>query len=137
MIHYLHSSMTIDVITGRPAAAWDRTEQHCFSELMGVEVRRTLQRFRFEGALDDSGLASALEQLVLIERTSEVVELDRPILARAAGSFPVAIKTLDAIHLATAMLLRETRYPDLVFATHDRRLAMAARLVEFPVAGVD
>ena len=137
MTRYLDSSLTVDVIVGSPAPGWDRTEPHCFSELMGVEVRRTLQRFHFEGALDDAGLASALDQLLLIERTSEVVELDRQILQRAGGSFSVVIKTLDAIHLATAMLLRETRYPDLVFATHDRRLGMAARLVELPVVGVD
>jgi len=35
------------------------------------------------------------------------------------------------------MMLRERRYPDLVFATHDRRLAHAARLVEFQVVGVE
>lgn len=49
----------------------------------------------------------------------------------------IAAARRDAIHLATAMLLRETRYPDLVFATHDRRLGMAARLAEFTVVGVD
>jgi predicted nucleic acid-binding protein len=136
LTQYLDSSITIDAITGKPALAWDRTDHHCFSELGGIEARRTLQRLQFEGALDDERFLDALQQLVLIEQTAEVVEMDRQILQRAAAPFPTAIKTLDAIHLATAMTLREYRYPDLVFATHDRRLGMVAQMVEFPVVGV-
>lgn len=134
-MQYLDSSITIDAITGRPAPAWSRTEHHCFSELAGVEARRTLQRLQFEGALNDERLLGALQQLALIEESAEIVEVDRAILDRAAGPFPTVIKTLDAIHLATALLLREQHYPDLVFATHDRRLAHAAGLVEFRVVG--
>jgi predicted nucleic acid-binding protein len=56
------------------------------------------------------------------------------ILERAADPFPTALGTLDAIHLATALQLRD-EYPALAFATHDRELATAARSVGFTVEG--
>ena len=48
-------------------------------------------------------------------------------LDRAALPLPVTLGTLDAIHLATAMLWREASAEELVLATHDRSLALAAR----------
>jgi len=46
------------------------------------------------------------------------------------------LKTLDALHLATARRARATLAPDLIFATHDRQLASAAVQMGFEVAGV-
>jgi hypothetical protein len=46
------------------------------------------------------------------------------------------LKTFDAIHVATAIVWRERRAPDLVFATHDRQQARAARALGFEVLGV-
>ena len=40
---------------------------------------------------------------------------------------PTELGTLDAIHLATALLWREAYGRDLVMATHDSALAIAAR----------
>lgn len=65
-----------------------------------------------------------------------VVVLDRSLAAVAAGISPVALRSLDAIHLASALELR----PDLdAFLTYDRRLALAARDLGLPVEspGVD
>jgi predicted nucleic acid-binding protein len=52
-----------------------------------------------------------------------LVDLDRQTLAIAAAIDPPALRTLDAIHLATALALRS----DLIgLVTYDRRLAAAA-----------
>ena len=51
-------------------------------------------------------------------------------MARAAEPFPTLVRTLDAIHLASALLARE-QIPDLRFATHDDELGLAARAVGF------
>ena len=56
-------------------------------------------------------------------------------LARAAEPFRSPIGTLDAIHLATALLLRESSEEDFAFATHDAALAPAARSHGFQVLG--
>jgi hypothetical protein len=64
-----------------------------------------------------------------------LIELTKSITRFASQPFPFAIKTLDAIHLSTAIGWRQTRDPQLVFATHDHQLAAAARHVGFPVLG--
>jgi predicted nucleic acid-binding protein len=57
--------------------------------------------------------------------TMQLVELTRPVLARALQPFPVPLRTLDAIHLATLIYL-QGRGLTLELATYDKRLADAA-----------
>jgi hypothetical protein len=49
---------------------------------------------------------------------------------------PTAVKTLDALHLSSALLLAERRRTPVVFATHDGQQAVAARALGFDCAGV-
>ena len=44
---------------------------------------------------------------------------------------PTIVNTLDAIHLASAIALRDRRGIDLVFASHDDQQATAARALGF------
>ncbi len=53
------------------------------------------------------------------------LELARPVLARALRPFPTPVRTLDALHLASAMFLRE-RGHDVALATYDVRMCEAA-----------
>ena len=48
-------------------------------------------------------------------------------LARASQPMPTTLGTLDAIHLATALMWSEHSGSPLVMATHDQLLATAAR----------
>ncbi len=41
------------------------------------------------------------------------------------------VKTLDAIHRASAILIRERRGIELLFSTHDAQQAIAARALNF------
>ncbi len=54
-----------------------------------------------------------------------LLELARPVLARALKPFPTPVRTLDALHLASAMFLRE-RGHDVALATYDARMSEAA-----------
>jgi predicted nucleic acid-binding protein len=54
------------------------------------------------------------------------LELGGPVLARAREPFPTPVRTLDAMHLASADFLRQ-RGQDVTLATYDDRLASAAR----------
>ena len=49
---------------------------------------------------------------------------------------PTELGTLDAIHLATALLWTETTGESLAMATHDAALAIAARAHGLAVVGV-
>jgi len=64
------------------------------------------------------------------------VEIDSAVLDRAAQPMPTEIGTLDAIHLATALLWRDMMGADLVMATHDQALATAARAYGMAVVGI-
>jgi predicted nucleic acid-binding protein len=71
------------------------------------------------------GRSHAEEARSLIGRVA-LVELAPPILARALDPFPIAVRTLDALHLATIEFLR-TRGQIVELATYDERLLAAAR----------
>ena len=64
----------------------------------------------------------------------ELVRLNRAVLTRAADPFPTRIRTLDALHLASALLIR-ARFPAMRFATHDSDLAAAALAERLSVIG--
>ena len=80
-------------------------------------------------------LARRRETLFRLLDRIDVVDVTPPVLARAAQPLPTELGTLDAIHLATALLWREQRGGDLVMATHDTALATAARASGLAVVG--
>ena len=60
------------------------------------------------------------------------IELAPPVLARALDPFPVPVRTLDALHLATMEFLRAQGEP-IELATYDRRMRTAARALGIDV----
>lgn len=92
------------------------------SELISAEVPRALRRIDSErlGATLDPMLERADE--LLAELTMVPVE---PLLLEAAGEIPEPrLRTLDAVHVATALYLD----PIDAFLTYDVRQAASARL---------
>ena len=88
------------------------------------------------GTLDDDQVGAFHRALTRVERAFETIRLTRLVLGRAALPMATPVKTLDALHLASALLWRERRNPDLVFATHDPQQARAARALGFECIGV-
>jgi predicted nucleic acid-binding protein len=68
----------------------------------------------------------------LLEGTA-LVELEAAVLARALQPFPLPVRTLDALHLATMHFLR-SEGQTLQLATYDQRLAAAAVGLGFAAA---
>ncbi len=60
------------------------------------------------------------------------IELVPPVLARALDPFPVPVRTLDALHLASLEFLRSLRQP-VELATYDERLLAGARALQIPL----
>jgi predicted nucleic acid-binding protein len=60
------------------------------------------------------------------------VELGPPVLARALEPFPVAVRTLDALHLATMDFLR-SHGQAVELASYDARLLAGARALRIPI----
>jgi predicted nucleic acid-binding protein len=83
-----------------------------------IETRRAIRRRDH----DEARLAAVIDRL-------GVYELDTDIDQRASSIMPLPLRTLDAIHVATALAI-----PGLgSFVTYDDRLAEAARNVGLPV----
>jgi len=64
-----------------------------------------------------------------------MVELVPPVLARALEPFPMPVRTLDALHLATLEFLRAQKQ-DVALASYDDRLGAAATALGFASADV-
>jgi predicted nucleic acid-binding protein len=62
-----------------------------------------------------------------------MAELSRGVLQRAIEPFPLGVRTLDAIHLATLLFLQERGLP-MELATYDQRLSDAAEALGVPLA---
>jgi uncharacterized protein len=92
------------------------------SELVLTEIPRAIRRA--------SARASTLPLGLLLERAGELVEaialrsIDRGLLLGAGALAEPVLRTLDAIHVASAVGL----HPIDAFVTYDERQAAAARL---------
>jgi predicted nucleic acid-binding protein len=133
MIVYLDSSVVLRRLLNQPRVLrdWGDWEAAYSSELLGIECRRAIDRLRLEGLYDDERVARAIEQLALIERAISRIRITPSIVVGASRSMPTVVKTLDAIHLASATAMRERRGTDFFFATHDAQQATAARALGF------
>lgn len=114
---------------------WPRITNAVSSELIALECLRTIDRARIRLHLDDE--AVSIRRAAVIEALDgfALVPIGPAVLERAAEPFPTMLGSLDAIHLASALLVRD-EFDALVFATHDRELAIAARAEGFRVHGV-
>lgn len=64
-----------------------------------------------------------------------MLELTPAVLRRALAPFPVPVRTLDGLHLASALYLREQRQ-SVSLASYDSRMVAAARALDLPVMAV-
>ena len=125
---YLDSSAIIKLVVAEPesealrAYLTDRKERVA-SGLARVEVFRALRRAH-------GGTPTLLHRADEVLEGIALVAVDEPVLRDAAGLEPRPLRSLDAIHLATALSLGDL---DAV-VTYDRRLATAAAEAGLEVA---
>jgi predicted nucleic acid-binding protein len=80
--------------------------------------------------------ASRLETVRHWFEAIDLILLRPPVLSRASEPLPTPLRTLDAVHLATALVWRDRTGSALVMATHDSALGLAARTFGFEVRGI-
>ena len=138
MITYLDSSVVLRIILGspEPLAGWKEIDHSISSALLRLECLRTLERMRLAEN-------TPAEVIVILKKTVDhfvtavdLLGVTNGVLQRAGQRFIAPLKTLDAIHLATALAIRDERHENLAFATHDKQLGRAASALEFQVLGV-
>jgi predicted nucleic acid-binding protein len=115
---------------------WSRSERWISSELIRVESLCTIDRARLQLQLPDRAVSARRAAVLAHLRAFDLIRLQPAVLERASEPFPTSLGTLDALHLASALLARD-RYAGLTFATHDQELGLAAAAEGFPVLGVE
>lgn len=122
---YLDSSAAVKLVAAEPESgalrAWLRGRVLISSALLRVEVIRSV---RPDGS-------EALERAARLMRRFEFVRIGRLVLGRAASLEPLQLRTLDAIHLATAELMTRSRY---TVVSYDERMVRAADQLGLRVA---
>ncbi len=134
---YVDSSVLLRVVLGERGRLelWPSITNPVSSELIRLECLRTIDRARVRLDLDDRQIANYRADVLEAIDAFTLVALDSTVLERAADPFPTSLGSLDAIHLASALLARDS-VEGLVFATHDDELSTAARATGFQVHGI-
>ena len=138
MTAYVDASVLLRVALRQPDSLpdWKRIDRGVSSALIMTECLRTLDRLRLRASLPDSEVAIRRSTILSLIASLEIVEIDSVILNRAAQPMPTELGTLDAIHLATAILWKESMRIELVMATHDVALALGAQAHGLEAIGV-
>jgi len=116
---YVDSSVALARLLFEPRAPpglfWQ--EQLVSSRLLEYEIWNRVHAYGL--------VRSHAEEARVLLMGVELVEMDRPVLARALEPLPLAVRTLDALHLATIDFL-STRGEAVALASYDNRLLAAA-----------
>lgn len=123
---YLDSSAVVKLVVSEPESGALRRflaahEERVASGLVRVEVLRALRRTH-------GGSRATLRRAEQVLEGIALIAVDEPILRDAAAVGPDRLRSLDAVHLATALSLDELE----ALVTYDARLGAAAAQ-----AGVD
>jgi predicted nucleic acid-binding protein len=138
VIAYIDTSALLRIVLREPGALEElRTYDGLVSsELIAVESARTIDRLRIQGALT---MEEAAGRIAIVNEWLEAIDLvllRPPVLSRASDPMPLPIGTLDAIHLATALMWRDRIGPLSEMATHVTTLGAAARAFGLDVRGI-
>lgn len=135
-IRYVESSALLAALLEHDAEArqsLETGERLVTSALTIAEASRAILRARVGGRLTMAEEQAALRGLRAIENRCFMVDVDRTVLARVGRPFPVEpIRTLDAVHLATAEMLGEPP-PLVTIVTRDARVRDNARALGYAV----
>ena len=135
-LRYIESSALLAALLEHDAsalAALQADGRYVTSALTLAEAARAIIRARVAGRLTVAQEQAAVRGLRTFERRCFIVDVNSVVLARVGRPFPVEpIRTLYAVHLATAELLDEPP-PLVTIVTRDARVRDNARALRYSV----
>lgn len=124
---YLESSVVLAWLLGESKAAKidsliNTTENILTSQLTLLETKRTFVRLEAAARLSVADREKAVTLLDQAASIWNLMEINQEVQSKAANRFPrEPVRSLDAIHLATALTFLKI-FPDLQFASLDERI---------------
>ncbi|MES2178968.1 MAG: type II toxin-antitoxin system VapC family toxin [Gemmatimonadota bacterium] len=140
MIVYAESGAVLAWLLGEPSQEQTldilrRAERVVASTLTGLECARGLARAKAANRISETDELAALRLLDVAESTWDLLDLAGRVIEDARGAFPVEpVRSLDAIHLATALMFQEAFGP-VVMLSFDDRIRANATALGLSVAG--
>ena len=124
---YVDSSIALAQLLSETRSPPDRVwRQHLVSSrLLEYEVWNRIHAYRLTDTLGEN----AHDLLALVD----MVEMTRLVLARALAPFPIPVRTLDGLHLATVEYLHR-QDSSLELGSYDEDLKAAAATLGIPIA---
>lgn len=124
---YVDNSIALARLLSEARAPPDRFwRQHLVSSrLLEYEIWNRMHAYRLTDTLGEN----ARDLLALVD----MVEMTRTVLARALASFPIPVRTLDGLHLATVEYLYR-QDSSLELGSYDEDLKAAATALGIPIA---
>src|SRR3712207_2654301 len=109
MTVYVDTSVVLRILLHEPnpVEIWGQWNKAYSSGLSLVEALRTADRLRLTHEISDTELAELVRDIRIAHETFAIHPVTDRILQRAGETFPTVVGTLDAIHLATALAIRE------------------------------
>ena len=138
---YAESSAVLSWLLGQPLGdavcrSFQRAAGVFTSDLTLVEADRTLHRLAAVGELDLGDAAAVRARLEDVAATWVIHRITPRVVDRSRGAFPrEPIRSLDAIHLATALVIRDVQ-PNLSVLSLDQRIRENAAALGFEVTPV-
>lgn len=127
VLTYVDSSVALAHVFREP-----RTPKPSF--WVGLKVSSRLLEYEIWNRLRAHGRADSHGRIAwALLRGIQLLDLSSRTLSRALEAFPVPVRTLDGLHLATMEFLRGSG-EEIELASYDRRLIAAAEALAIPVA---
>ena len=95
----------------------------CESSIVGVALKK----------INDERLISARSLCLKILSGLRIIPVDDHVVSMASQTFPIAMKSLYAIHLASALHFQNQSGVNVLLLTHDIKLQMAATAFDMDV----
>jgi uncharacterized protein len=106
------------------------------SSIFKVECLRTLDRLQKSSDRKFSeAFSERRARLYSFFKKIDFIPVTQDVLDEASKPLSVQVKTLDAIHIASATLWQRSERTSLLFLTHDKGLARAAESTGLKVLG--
>lgn len=137
MIGYIDSSALLRFLLDEEGSISEFRELQLgvSSVLLKIECLRTLERLRFENHFTEDEYLEARATFHAAFRKITFIKINSYVVDSACESWGVPLKSLDAIHLASALEWKQSQGKKLIFFTHDKRLGALAKSRGMDVLG--
>ncbi len=138
MIAYIDSSVLPRILLDEEGKIeeFKKIERGISSVLLKIECLRTLDQLKFENQYSDDEYIESRSLFLSAFKKISFIKLSNSIVESSCRPWEIPVKSLNAIHLASALQWKQNEEKNLMFLTHDKRLGNVAKSNGLDVIGL-